>query len=167
MSARLRRERAIRAIAIIDALSELWPRTFVFHERGRRQLALGIHRALRVAFQPAIIAGTFTAKDIKTALRRHFTRNGYLHARLCTGAARFDLAGNVVGTVTFGEVKHARQFLSERRRKKQAARATITCRRSDAGDDSAIPNKTKGHGAASSASVAKGVLLHHEQYRTS
>jgi hypothetical protein len=74
--------------------------------------------------------------------------------------------GNVVGTAILGEVKHARQFLSKRRRKRQAARATITCGRSEVGDIG-LPNKTEGHGAASVAPVAQGVRLRNEKYPTS
>jgi sRNA-binding protein len=122
MSLRERREAAVRAGLVIGALAEAFPRAFSVCARRRVLLALGIHRALLVAVQPAIIAGTFTAKDLKTALRRYVTSNGYLHAHLCAGAARVDPAGNVVGAVTPAKAKHAHERLERRRRKKPAAK---------------------------------------------
>jgi sRNA-binding protein len=93
------------------------------------------------------------------------TKAGSATADACrrAGAARIDLTGNVAGAVTPAAAKRSHRLLSERRRRKLAAHATVTCRRSDAGD-SAIRTKTKGHGAPSRAPVAKGVRLRHEKY---
>ena len=127
MSLRKRREAAAACAGlVIGALAEAFPRALSVCARRRVPTALGIYRALLVAVQAAIIAGTVTAKDLKTALRRYITSNGYLCACRQAGAARIDLAGNVVGTVTPAEANHAREFLTERRRKKPAARATVT-----------------------------------------
>jgi hypothetical protein len=71
MSARLRRESATRASAVIGALSELWFRTFAVQGRHRRPLSIGIHSTLLVAAAPAIMAGTITVTDINRALRRY------------------------------------------------------------------------------------------------
>ena len=72
----------IRAIAIIDTLSELWPRTFGFYEHGRRQLALGLkprrivsscpkqepdepaHKIERVAFTTSRLMEFCTEKEL-------------------------------------------------------------------------------------------------------
>ena len=168
MSLRKRREAAAACAGlVIGALAEAFPRALSVCARRRVPTALGIYRALLVAVQAAIIAGTVTAKDLKTALRRYITSNGYLCACRQAGAARIDLAGNVVGTVTPAEANHAREFLTERRRKKPAALRHGHPRRYDAGN-SAIPNnKAKGHGALSVASMAEGVLLRHDKYPTS
>ena len=164
MSARLRRERATRASAVIGALCELWPRTFEVEGRNRRPLSIGIHTALLGAVAPAMGAGDVTVKDIKRALARYTSADGYLR-NMRTGTGRLDLDGKIVGAVTPAEAKHARQILGERHRKKLAAHATTTCRRSDAGD-SAIRTKTKGYGVPPCASVAEGVVLRHEKYPT-
>jgi sRNA-binding protein len=127
MSLYKRREAAAACAGlVISALAEAFPRALSVCVRRRVPTALGIYRALLVAVQAAIIAGTVTAKDLKTALRRYIPSNGYLCACRQAGAARIDLAGNVVGTVTPAEANHAREFLTERRRKKPAARATVT-----------------------------------------
>jgi sRNA-binding protein len=80
MSLRKRREAAARANAVIGALSELWPHTFVVCERRRKPLALGIDKALLAAAEPAISADAVTVKDIKAALRRYVSAEGYLRA---------------------------------------------------------------------------------------
>ena len=121
MSARLRRERASRASAVIGALCQLWPRTFAFYERKRKPLALGIHTALLVAVEPAIVAGTVTVKDIKRALARYTGANGY-RRNIRAGAGRLNLWGKIVGVVTSAEAAHARQVLELR---KAARRANV------------------------------------------
>ena len=114
MSARLRRERASRASAVIGALCQLWPRTFAFYERKRKPLALGIHTAL-------LVAGTVTVKDIKRALARYTGANGY-RRNIRAGAGRLNLWGKIVGVVTSAEAAHARQVLELR---KAARRANV------------------------------------------
>jgi hypothetical protein len=124
-SARLSRERAIRAIAIIDAISELWP-TFVVHKHRRSQLAaLGIHGALLVAVAPAFTSGTITARDIRAALRRYVSAEGYLRACRRAGTARIDLTANVADTVSEREAQHARRMLAQRRRNQAGNPAPI------------------------------------------
>jgi sRNA-binding protein len=120
MSARLRRDRAIRASAVIGGLCKLWPDTFALPERNRKPLALGIHGALLTAVEPAIDAGTVTVQEIKAALRRYVSAEGYLRACRRAGTARIDLAGNVVGTVTPVEAAHARRVLKLRKAARRA-----------------------------------------------
>ena len=89
MSLRKRREAAAACAGlVIGALAEAFPRALSVCARRRVPTALGIYRALLVAVQAAIIAGTVTAKDLKTALRRYITSNGYLCACRQAGAAR-------------------------------------------------------------------------------
>ena len=121
MSFRKRREADARANAIIGALSELWPHTFVVYERRRKPLALGIHRALLVAVEPTIVAGTVTVKDIKRTLARCTRSNGYLR-NMRTDAGRIDLAGRIVTTVTKDQAQHAKQILDQRRAERRAAK---------------------------------------------
>jgi sRNA-binding protein len=103
-------------------LCKLWPATFALPERNRKPLALGIHGALLTAVEPAIDAGTVTVQEVKAALRRYVSAEGYLRACRRAGTARIDLAGNVVGTVTPVEAAHARQVLQLR---KAARRANV------------------------------------------
>ena len=119
MSARLRRERAVRAKAIIGALSRLWPATFAVREHNRKPLALGIHRALLVAVEPAIVAATVTVEDIKRALARYTSAKGY-RRNMRAGTGRLDLDGKIVGVVTSAEDAHARQILKLRKATRQA-----------------------------------------------
>jgi sRNA-binding protein len=90
-------------------------------ERGRKPLALGIHAALLDALEPAIRAGTITAKDVKPALARHTGADGYLR-NMRAGVGRIDLAGRIMTTVTKDEAQHARQILDQRRPERRAAK---------------------------------------------
>jgi sRNA-binding protein len=119
MNARLRRERAIRASAIIGALRESWSGTFASPERNRKPLALGIHTGLLVAVEPAIKAGSITAKDVKRALARYTGADGHLR-NMRTGTGRLDLSGKIVGAVTSAEAAHAHQILKLRKAARRA-----------------------------------------------
>jgi ProP effector len=150
MSARLRRERVIRASAVLGAFSELWPHTFAVQGHHRKPLALGIHAALLVAIKPAIRAGTVTVKDIKAALRRYVSADGYLRACRRAGTARIDLTGKVVGIVTSAEAKYARQVLKLR---KAARRANA----------SPAPTKNGPRTAGTANGPISANVVHHEK----
>ena len=112
-------------VAVITMLAERWPRTFFVYERRRRPLAIGIHEALIAALD-----GAAPLPELWAALRYYTNAVGYLCA--CKeGAARVDLEGNVVGTVTAREAAWAATVIRERAARKagkaaQVATAAVT-----------------------------------------
>jgi sRNA-binding protein len=152
MSARLCRERTIRARAIIEAPCELWPRTFAFHERNREPVALGIHRAVPVAVAPAIMSGTIIVKDIERALARYAGSNGHL-CNMRAGASRIDLARRVAATVTKDEAQPAKHLLDQRRADSRAAKQQFPT------------TQKKTPCAAGAANGVKASIEHHDRAR--
>jgi ProP effector len=81
---------------IISTLCATFPKAFFMFERRRKPLKIGIHRDIAAAL-PAL-----TAKEIGAGMRLYVGNQFY--SRSCVeGAARIDLDGNAVGTVTVGE----------------------------------------------------------------
>jgi ProP effector len=104
--------------AVLRTLSERWPLTFFIFERRRRPLALRIDQKIA-----ATMADTITSDDLTAALRHYTSNLCYLHA--CReGAARIDLDGNVVGTVTAAEAEYAAKVIVQRQAKSAAKRLT-------------------------------------------
>ena len=89
-------------------LAEWYPLAFAVYEQRRKPLKLGIDHDLAIA-----TAGAITLKELKIALGFYVGNVGYLKACV-EGAARIDLQGAAVGTVTPDEAEHARQRLKER-----------------------------------------------------
>lgn len=76
MSAGCRRKDAAQVRLAIIGLATVFPGAFA--EAKPQAPAFGVHRAILVAVEPAIMAGTITVKDIKRALA-HYTRTDGVH----------------------------------------------------------------------------------------
>lgn len=79
----------------------------VFRPSAPLPLAIGVHRDIRVCMPKELHAG------LRRALARLCNRPLYLEA-LVQGGPRYSLNGKVVGTITAGQLEHARQLLKER-----------------------------------------------------
>ena len=80
--------------AVLELLTETYPKCFALFERRRRPLKIGIHEDILVA-----LAGAVTPEELSAALRVYVT-NGVYRSRLIAGATRIDLAGEPAGVVT-------------------------------------------------------------------
>jgi sRNA-binding protein len=63
---------------------------------------------------PAIMVGTLTAADIKSAFGRYATRSSNLNACRRGGTARINLVAKVAGAIPEREAQRARQMLAQR-----------------------------------------------------
>jgi ProP effector len=79
---------------VLALLCNQFPKAFFMYEGRRRPLKIGIHRDLDAALDASV------DRKILHAALRFYTRNvGYRRAQKA-GAARIDLAGEAVGTVS-------------------------------------------------------------------
>lgn len=114
---------AARADAVIAVLARLWPKCFAVFERRRRPLAIGIDKVLLGQLEPAIRVGRISEADIKSAMQRYTSANGYLEHCAIVGNARIGLDGKPCGpVVTEEQARIARTRLAKRRARKAAAR---------------------------------------------
>jgi sRNA-binding protein len=101
----------------IVALADLFPACFVVFQGSRKPLKLGIREDLI-----ATMAGAITAKEASLALAIYCGNRCYLKACCKAGAARIDLSGNVVGSVSAEEAANAKQRLAQQRAKQARRR---------------------------------------------
>lgn len=120
MNAATHRRQAARSARIIGVLAGAFPRAIVLYERKRRPLKVGIRDDIITTCQPAIDKGFITVTDIRSALRRYTSADGYLLACRKAGLARVNLGGKIVGVVTSAEAAHARQVLKLRKAARRA-----------------------------------------------
>jgi sRNA-binding protein len=90
--------------AIIELLTEAFPNCFSLYEQRRRPLKRGIYNDILER-----LPGVVTADELKLALR-YYCCNKFYRSRLLAGAWRYDLDGNVTGSVTKEEEGNTRVF---------------------------------------------------------
>jgi sRNA-binding protein len=123
----LGRQQVARAVAVIEALSRLWPQCFQLYECRRRPLAIGIDKALIDTMAPAIKAGRISVDDLNIALKRYTLADGYLIACQRAGADRIGLDGKSCGAVSAEQANDARRQIAQRRaRRAQRSISVIT-----------------------------------------
>jgi ProP effector len=105
--------------ALIELLCSKFPRAFFLLEARRVPLKLRIDLDIRARLGDAV-----SAKELGTAMRCYTANRFYLAASVA-GAVRFDLDGNVAGTVTADEAA----FALERRAKAKAKLAAASSKR--------------------------------------
>jgi sRNA-binding protein len=90
----MNQQRHQAALALIGKLAERFPAAFVINPRCRRPLKLGIHHDIL-----AQLGDTITPRGLSDALRVYASNPHYRKACV-SGAARIDLNGQPVGTVS-------------------------------------------------------------------
>jgi sRNA-binding protein len=96
----------------IEALSELYPKTFFVDPRKRRPLKIGIEEdiARDVAADPG---SELRGDDVDDAISWYQSHLGYQYACATAGASRVDLKGNAASKVTAAEARKAQQRIDE------------------------------------------------------
>jgi ProP effector len=103
--------------ATIALLAERWPKTFSVYDARRQPLKLHIDIEIRAA-----LGDTVPGADLSRALT-HYTHSLAYLDRCRAGAARIDLDGNAVDTVTEAQAARAAAIWANVMRRKAARRA--------------------------------------------
>ena len=103
------------AEALIGLMAERWPKCFAVYEGRRKPLKIGIHHDIDVGVAPEMLS---------LAMRLYTNNVGYLRS-MRAGAARIDLEGNAVGTVSDEDVAHASRTLEHRAARKARQPAPV------------------------------------------
>ena len=114
--------------SIIEFLASRYPNTFYVYERRRKPLKVGIYDDI-----VADLGDTIPKSDLARALRS-YTGNSYYLTAFKEGAARRDLNGIAVGTVTDKQVRHAQrqlQRIAEAQRRRQEASKPVAQKKGD------------------------------------
>jgi ProP effector len=105
--------------AVIELLTEMFPKAFFIYERRRRPLKLGIHLDVLAAMNGAI-----TPVELNHALRCYTSNVGYLRA-CWLEAFRIDLEGEPAGEVSPQHAARAAARLAARQLRRAAQKATL------------------------------------------
>jgi ProP effector len=100
--------------AAIALLAETFPNCFAVWEQRRQPLKVGVHKDVL-----ARLDGAMTPVELANALRA-YVANPVYRRQLLAGAWRYDLDGNVAGTVTAAEEGDARRKVADIRAKAAA-----------------------------------------------
>jgi ProP effector len=92
--------------AAISLLAEAFPKCFSVFEQRRKPLKVGIHKDLL-----ARLDGVLTEIELRQVLRA-YVANGVYRRRLLAGVPRYDLDGEVAGSVTVEQEADARQKIA-------------------------------------------------------
>jgi ProP effector len=149
------RKRAEIAAAAIALLAEQFPKCFAVYERRRRPLKVGIYGELLAALDGAI-----TERELHAALGVYTSNLEYLRT-LVAGAARIDLNGTPVGTVTREEAEHAKERLLARRHKKRPT--TTAAPSTSSPPPAAPPPKRLGLADLKAAAQQRKATHHHSK----
>jgi sRNA-binding protein len=115
-----KQKRAAQNAALIALLAETFPACFVVQETKRRPIKVGIFDDI-----VAKLGGAIQSDELHHALRSYVGSVGYLRSFRQVDAARVDLDGNIIATVTTDEIEFARVKLVARLKKRDARQPSV------------------------------------------